>query len=311
MSVGLDAYTAAEVIEFVSRTGVTKGNMRLDKVFLSSVSAGCLLAFACGTALSTNTSSWFQENAPGLIRTIGALVFPYGLCMIILTGADLCTGSFMYTTVAALQRQIPWWRMLLHWFITFWGNLCGSLFVVAIIFGYGNVFAVDPYKSEAISFATKKQVTPEFQQIFVRGIGCNWLVCLACFFGLQGRDLASKVIGIWWPIFAFVSLGLDHVVANMTFIPLSIWLEAPGITVGLYIWKGIIPTLLGNIVGGGLFVGTYYWYMYLVQGEWLTLAGLRRQYANSSETSAGNGVEGRGDVEAEAGVVDGNVKRDT
>lgn len=96
--------------------------------------------------------------------------------------------------------------------------------------------------------------------IFLRGIGCNWLVCLGCFLGLQGRELSSKIIGIWLPIFAFVSLGFDHVVANMTFIPMAIWLKAPGLSVGLYIWKGIIPTLLGNIVGGGLFVGesTYF-----------------------------------------------------
>ncbi|OOF93385.1 hypothetical protein ASPCADRAFT_209309 [Aspergillus carbonarius ITEM 5010] len=306
MSVNLDAYTPAEVIEYVSRAGAAKGNMRLDKVFFSAVSAGCLLGLACGTSLSTNTSSWFQENAPGLIRTIGALVFPYGLCMIILTGADLCTGSFMYTTVAALQRQLPWYKMLLHWFVTFWGNLCGSLFLVAIIFGYGEVFSAEPYRSEVIAYANKKQVTPEFQQIFLRGIGCNWLVCLACYFGIQGRDLASKIIGIWWPIFGFVSLGFDHVVANMTFIPLAIWLDAPEISVGLYIWKGIIPTLLGNIIGGGLFAGAYYWYMYLLPGETMSLAALRRrQYAGSSEVTATPATAGgKDDVEASAGMVE-------
>lgn len=90
--------------------------------------------------------------------------------------------------------------------------------------------------------------------VFLRGIGCNWLVCLACYFSLQARDLASKVIGIWLPIYAFVSLGFDHVVANMTFVPLGIWVGAP-IPVGLYIWKGIIPALLGNIVGGAIFCG--------------------------------------------------------
>jgi formate/nitrite transporter FocA (FNT family) len=95
MPSSIDAYTAAEVTDFVARAGTVKGNMRLDKVFLSSVSAGCLLALACGTTMSTNASPWFQENAPGLIRTISALVFPYGLTLIILTGADLCTGSFM------------------------------------------------------------------------------------------------------------------------------------------------------------------------------------------------------------------------
>lgn len=78
--------------------------------------------------------------------------------------------------------------------------------------------------------------------VFLRGIGCNWLVCLVCYFGIQGRDLTYKIIGIWWPIFAFVSLGYDHVVVNMMFVPMAIWANAPAITVGLYIWKGIMPT---------------------------------------------------------------------
>jgi hypothetical protein len=90
-----NSYTPAETIELISRTGVFKGNMRLDRVFFSSISAGCLLSFACATLISTNSSPWYQENAPGLIRTLAALVFPYGLCMVFLTGADLCTGSFM------------------------------------------------------------------------------------------------------------------------------------------------------------------------------------------------------------------------
>lgn len=85
----------------------------------------------------------------------------------------------------------------------------------------GDVFGDDPFNATVVDFVTKKQVIPDFRMIFLRGIGCNWLVCLACFFGIQGRSLASKVVGIWFPIFAFVSLGFDHVVANMTFIPLG------------------------------------------------------------------------------------------
>ncbi|KAJ5937306.1 formate/nitrite transporter family protein [Penicillium verhagenii] len=275
------------------------------EVFLSSVSAGCLLSFACATALSTNSSPWFAENAPGLIRTIGALVFPYGLCMIILTGADLCTGSFMYTTVAALQRKLAWWKMLAHWVVTFLGNLAGSLFMVAIIFGYGGVFDADPYKAEVITFATKKQVTPDFHMVLLRGIGCNWLVCLACFFGMQGRDLASKIMGIWWPIFAFVSLGMDHVVANMTFVPLAIWLKAPEISVGLYIWKGIIPALIGNILGGGVFCGTYYWYMYLLDVNTLSIPGLKKSGSETQAVTPETFPTKDGDIEANAGTSSG------
>lgn len=113
----VNCLTPAEVVETVTVAGTIKGNMRLDKVFFSGVSAGCLLAFACATVLSTNTAPWWQENAPGLMRTIAALVFPYGLCMIILTGADLCTGSFMVrllrvsctiTQVLTADSSPPW-----------------------------------------------------------------------------------------------------------------------------------------------------------------------------------------------------------
>lgn len=90
-----NCYTPAETTEIVSRAGAAKANTRLDKIFTSAVMAGMLLAFACATLLSTSASPWYQSEAPGLIRTIAALVFPYGLCMIVLTGSDLCTGSFL------------------------------------------------------------------------------------------------------------------------------------------------------------------------------------------------------------------------
>ncbi|ORY67424.1 Formate/nitrite transporter [Pseudomassariella vexata] len=261
------SYTPAETIEIVSRTGVKKGNMRADKVFLSSVSAGCLSAFAAGSYLIICTSPWLEENAPGLLHSLGAFVFPYGLVFVVLTGADLCNGSFLFTAVAALHGRLPVWRMLLHWFLCFWGNLAGCLFVVLILFGYGGTFDEDPFKSKVIALATQKQITPTWVQIFLRGIGCNWLVALACFLGLQGRDLTSKIAGLWLPIFAFVSVGFDHVVANMTFMPLGLWIGTPGLTIGLYIWKGIIPSLLGNIIGATIFGGGYYYYMHILGAE--------------------------------------------
>lgn len=151
--------------------------------------------------------------------------------------------------------------MLVHWTITFFGNLAGSLFVMAVIAGYGGVFSADAYHAEALSFASTKVVTAGWHQVFLRGIGANWLVCLACFLALMAREYFSKVVAIWWPTFAFVTLGFDHVVANMFFIPLAIFLGSPEIGVGYYIWKSMIPALIGNILGGGLFVGVVYWYL--------------------------------------------------
>lgn len=125
------------------------------------------------------------------------------------------------------------------------------------------VFEIPAYRTEVINFATAKCLTPSWVQIFCRAIGANWLVCFAVYVSISSREIASKILAIWFPTFTFVALGLDHVIANMYFIPLAIFYGHPGIGVGLYIWKSMIPTALGNLIGGGLFVGGIYWYLYL------------------------------------------------
>ncbi|KAK5116677.1 hypothetical protein LTR62_007351 [Meristemomyces frigidus] len=266
--------------------------MRIDKIFMSSFLAGCLLSFACAAVLITNTAPWYQENAPGLIRMLGAIIFPFGLVSIVVTGSDLCTGSFMFTTISVLHRRLSVLKMLMHWTITFFGNLAGSLFVMGIIVGYGGVLDATAYRNWAESFANTKMVTPEWHMIFLRGIGANWLVCLACFLALMAREYFSKVVAIWWPTFAFVILGFDHVVANMFFIPAAIFLGSAKITVGYYIWKSMIPALLGNIVGGGLFVGVAYWYLY-ISGDSTPVVIDGDQWANDSAPLIGQSIAGK------------------
>lgn len=75
----MDAFTPAQTTELVSRIGAKKARMRIDKMFINSFMGGALISFGCALALSTNSSPWFQTNAPGLIRTISAMVFPVGL----------------------------------------------------------------------------------------------------------------------------------------------------------------------------------------------------------------------------------------
>lgn len=66
----------------------------------------------------------------------------------------------------------------------------------------------------------------------------NWLVCLAVYQATMARDVVSKIAAIWWPIFIFVLLGMNHVIANMFSIPLGIYYGAP-FGVGYYIWKSM------------------------------------------------------------------------
>jgi formate/nitrite transporter FocA (FNT family) len=55
---------------------------------------------------------------------------------------------------------------------------------------------------------------------------------------------------VWFPISAFVALGLDHSIANMFILPLGM-LRGAEITISQMFLKNLVPVTLGNIVGGG------------------------------------------------------------
>jgi len=102
-------------------------------------------------------------------------------------------------------------------------------------------------------------------QIFLRALGCNWLVCLAVWMALSAEDIAGKVLAIFFPIMAFVAMGFDHVVANMFFLPAAIFANVPNLTW----WDAVhnwIFAFLGNTVGAMVFVAGAYWYLY-ARGE--------------------------------------------
>ncbi|OQO03027.1 hypothetical protein B0A48_11311 [Cryoendolithus antarcticus] len=183
-----------------------------------------------------------------------------------LAGPLLGFGLVHFKRHAYLHKRCGLKDIAISWVMSFFGNLAGMLFFMAIIVGYGGVFSAGAYKEEAIKFAVAKAVTPHWHQIFLKAIGANWLVCLAVFMAASSREISSKILAIWWPIMCFVGLGLDHVIANMFLVPIGIFNGAP-FGVGYYIWKSMIPALLGNTIGGGLFVGVVYWYLYMTGDE--------------------------------------------
>ena len=131
---------------------------------------------------------------------------------------------YQFMTTALLHRRITIVDLLKSWFVSFFGNLAGSLFFVAIITGCklaflvlqrvpltksidGGVYHEPMYKEAVFNFAKQKAVDPHWHQIFLRAIGANWLVCLAVYLSISSREIVSKIIAIWWPTAVFVALA--------------------------------------------------------------------------------------------------------
>jgi formate/nitrite transporter FocA (FNT family) len=87
--------------------------------------------------------------------------------------------------------------------------------------------------------------------------------------------VVDKILAIIFPVSAFVAMGFEHCVANMFFIPAGLiikqmgWLEISSVinldnlTAIQFITNNLIPVTLGNIIGGSVFVGLFYWFIYL------------------------------------------------
>ena len=121
----------------------------------------------------------------------------------------------------------------------------------------------------------EKKVSASFGQNFVKGIMCNWMVCMAVFLSSQAQDMTGKMVGIWFPISAFVCMGMEHSVANMYMLPLGfisgLHKAAQGgdftVTVGDILAKNMIPVSLGNLFAGAICVAASYSYAFGRLGE--------------------------------------------
>jgi len=270
------------------KTGLPSWNMVLRGFFSGAfIAMGAGLATVCSTGIQAGaaaTAAGFVNAgfaAPGIQQLILGAVFPVGLIITILTGAELFTGDATLAPVAAFIHKVSWASVLNLWLWVYIGNLIGSI-TWAYIMAYGPYTSVSAtgaitasgFGVRAVQIAIAKVSyfgTAGLWSAFLKGIGCNWLVNLAVLLGICADDLIGKFFGIWFPIMAFVSSGLEHSIANMMFIPAGI-LTMPYLTeaqkVGLNLdvlnwvtmWtNNIIVVTLGNIVGGMIFVGLLYW----------------------------------------------------
>lgn len=218
------------------------------------ISMGGLLSLLVSSGMPLLT-----DGNPGLSKLLAGASFPLGLILVVFMGAELFTGNNAHLIPAALSRRISPLFVIGHWAWVWLFNFVGSLFFVYFFIYLTGLVDADPFHSAIIDIAQKK-TSQSFGVIFLKGIGANWLVCLAVWLGLTARDAAGRLLALWWPVMAFVVMGFEHSIANMFYIPLGMMQGANISLYNLFI-DNLLPATLGNIIGGAFFVGV-----------WLTLA---------------------------------------
>src|SRR5215204_7457480 len=246
--------------EFVTKmvdAGESKIFMSTRDTVIRAYMAGAILALAAAFAITINV----QTGVP----IVGAALFPVGFSMLYLFGFDLLTGVFVLCPLALIDKRpgVTLAGVLRNWGLVFIGNFAGAFTVavmMACVFTFG--FSMPPDKvgtvighiGEGRTVGYAEHGAAGMLTLFIRGVLCNWMVSTGVVAAMMSTSVSGKVIGMWMPIMVFFYMGFEHSIVNMFLFPSGLMLGG-NFTWGDYFLWNEIPTVVGNLVGGPLFVG--------------------------------------------------------
>jgi formate/nitrite transporter len=283
--------TPAETANAFIGIGEYKAKMPKSKILLSGFLAGAYIAFAA-QLMNMVTHDMVAHFGAGFTSFIGGSVFGIALVLVLVAGSDLFTGNTLLS-MGWLNGNLNTKQVLSNWTWVYIGNFIGAMFLLWMMYnshlwgGHGGEVGAN-----AVALAYKKTHLT-FSEAFIRGVGCNWLVCLAVVMVVSAKDTISKIAAAWFPVMAFIASGFEHCVANMFIIPAGItasldptvasavmahhptW-DLSTLNMSSFVFGNLIPVTLGNIFSGAVLVGGIYWFLYVKEEH--------KEYAHINKT---------------------------
>lgn len=238
------------------------------RLFLLGILAGGLIAL--GSAVS-NTAVHSIANGSAA-KLISGLIFPFGLAMIVVLGAELFTGNSLMV-ISVCEKRTTMSRVLKSWLVVYIANLAGAMLVAFCCAYFGQLsLSGGQLAVYTVKVAAAKTSMP-FANAVVLGFFCNCLVVLAVLMSLSAKDVGGKIMGAYLPVAYFVICGFEHCVANMYYIPAGIFaagipqyagltaeagIDISSLTWGNFILANLFPVTVGNVLGGTA-VGVLFW----------------------------------------------------
>lgn len=249
--------TLPENIDAQSRAARHKvsGSARPLNYFVAAMLAGAFIGLAdifmitAGGPLRLAGSPWYPLVEGG--------VFGIGLILVVFAGGELATSAMMILPIGLKERAIAWGPALRAFALMVLGNLAGAVVLALVVRGAG-IMSDGTVPGEALAAVVAAKAHKTTVELFFRAILCNVLVCLAMWSVTRTDNDVAKMVVMAWCMAAFVASGMEHVVANMTTFALGVVHGVEGATVA-EVGRNLSTVLLGNLVGGAVFVGLAMW----------------------------------------------------
>ena len=216
------------------------------------VSLGIMLIYSIGGIM--------HHNGVDTYKILMGASFGVALSLVLMAGGDLFTSNAMIMTMGALEKTVTWIDAIKIWFASWVGNIIGGIIGAVLFVGAGLTSGKSEYIGEFIVNNVLAKINAPAEQLIIKGILCNILVCLAVWMCYKLKEETAKIIMIFWCLFTFITAGFEHSVANMSFLAMGYLIDPSTITLGGYTYN-IILVSLGNFIGGVVFLALPYYFI--------------------------------------------------
>lgn len=239
-------FSAAEIHDNVMQTANEELVRPAAALFWSSLAAGLTIgwSFVLGAFLASRVPAAYEHVAT-------AVAYPTGFIFVIIARSQLFTENTLEPVIPALSRhdRQTLWRMLRLWGIVLAGNLIGA-FVFAMLLARTPV--VDGTVRGTMRALSTTMLTASFAKTFYAAIFAGWLIALTAWLVEATQSTLAQIVLIWLTTAPISALDFRHSIAGSVE---AMFAAASGTATWSHTLGGfVVPAVLGNIVGGVLFV---------------------------------------------------------
>lgn len=254
-----DTHATRDIVEAAVGQVQTKEIMSTKtpgRYALKAIMSGFLLAIVTVFMLAIKTQ--FAGTNEGLVNLLGAIAFSLALVLIVLTNSELLTSNFMYLTVGWYYRAITINKMLFIFLFCFIGNIIGGFILFFLMKG---THIMTPEMIASLSKTVHmKTVESTWLNILVKAIFCNFFINIGIYVSMLFKEGLARAFFIAVGVVVFVFMGYEHVVFNAGLYAGMVFYNLDALS-WLGVIKNIVFALIGNYIGGGIFIGLVYAYL--------------------------------------------------
>lgn len=235
---------------------INTGTKKTKKTNVETLAAGILGGAYIALGSIGYLAAVANIQPAGVGKLVGSFLFPVGLLLILITGAELFTGNNLMS-LSAMHGESKWPDVFSNWVKIYFFNAFGAIFIAFLVHMGGYDQGDFLHVIEKVIHA---KVALSFSAALARGILCNILVAIAVWISYSSDSAGGKAVLIWLPITLFVYSGYEHCVANMLYFSLA-WFAGVHFSVAEFLGN-MVPVAIGNIIGGGLILPVLYYGMF-------------------------------------------------